>query len=129
MPDQSVVTISFNLVSGAPQWSAAPMTDEIPWGTTTNILWQLVPGTGAPWAEFPSAGGVVFTPNPTYPTPWPNAQPTAVPAPGQPVRQYQALDPNYDSHSQPITYKYTVTVTANGQTYSWDPEVENDSGS
>ena len=51
-----------------------------------------------------------------------------MPAPGQPIRQYQASDPNYDSHSQPITYKYTVKVTANGQTYSWDPEIENAEG-
>jgi hypothetical protein len=128
MPDQSVITISFNLNAGTPQWSAVPAVDEIPWGTTTNIIWQLVPGSGAPYAEFPATGGVVFQTSAAYPAPWPNAQPTAVPAPGQPIRQYQALDPNYDSHSAPILYKYTVNVSANGQTYSWDPEVENQDG-
>jgi hypothetical protein len=128
MPDQSVVTISFNLVSGTPQWSAVPAVDEIPWGTTTNILWQLVPGSGAPYAQFPFSNGIVFTPNSTYPAQWPNPQPAPVPAPGQPCLQYQATDPNYESHSEPITYKYTVKVTANGQTYSWDPEIENQDG-
>lgn len=129
MPAQSLVTISFNLdQSGAPQWSAVPEIDSIPWGTDTIITWQLVPGSGAPTAQFAPSAGIFFQPSPVYPAQWPNAQPQPVPAgKGQPILQYQVDDPNYNAHST-TDYKYTVNVVVNGRNYPWDPEIENDGG-
>lgn len=130
MADQSTVTIHFDLNRNkAPRWSAKPRIDKIPWGETTHIVWQLVAGAGAPDTAFPPQGAIRFSASAAYPDQWPNPQPEPVPTPAdQPLLQYQAMDPNYGSHKEPIAYKYTVTVVSQGYLYSWDPEIENESG-
>lgn len=130
MADQNIVKIHFNLsATKSPRWRADPRVDKIPWGTAAHIVWQLVPGAGAPDTVFPPKDAVLFTTSAARPDQWPNPQPVPVPTPAdQPLVQYQAEDPNYSAHAEAIDYKYTVTVVSQGHLYSWDPEIENEGG-
>jgi hypothetical protein len=130
MAEQSLIKIYFDLdPTGAPIWSADPELDKIPWGTAALLLWQLIPGSGAPGAAFPPKRGIYFESSAAYPETWPNPQPAPVPTPlDVPTTQYEAKDPNFGKQSEPIRYKYMVTVVANDHTYDWDPEIENEDG-
>ena len=119
------ILITFNLSDeGTPMFSAHPELDQVPWGTSPTLLWTLKPGPNASAAKFHPEVGVRFVPSARYPAVWPNAQPA--PVPGSSTLQYSASDPNNQPGAQTTIYKYNVSVVVNGETYTWDPEEENE---
>ncbi|MGE3274386.1 MAG: hypothetical protein AB7O67_04700 [Vicinamibacterales bacterium] len=121
------ITIYFTLdePGGTPTFSADPELEKVPWGTCATLVWSLqASGAAAKDATFCPKKGIYFVSSATYPAPWPNDQPTPVPeASGL---QYQVEDPNVKYHKKDITYKYNVTVIADGKAHVWDPEDEDE---
>jgi|GEM_PF-4903359 len=80
---------------------------------THTIIWT----SGTPHVALESAE---FVQRPGKPN-WPGSKPAK-----QPKGELQSIDPV--SGSDVLTFKYTITVSRNGQPFSVDPEVQNDPG-
>jgi hypothetical protein len=119
------ILITFDMSpTGQPEFTATPELDKVPWGSSPTLLWKLAPGPGADGAQFDPVNGIHFQVSAQYPAQWPNAQPT--PVADSNGLQYSASDPNTVPDQVTTIYKYNVTVVLNGQSYTWDPEEENE---
>ena len=132
MPEKLYTTITFDLVPDAkggvrPVFTADPTMEKIAYGTAPTLVWQLVPGPGAPSAQFTQEHGVYFAESQLYPNTWPNKEPAPVPEQTR-LLEYWTEDPNKEPHKEDIIYKYTVRVTVDGKVYAWDPEDDNEGG-
>jgi hypothetical protein len=122
------IVITFDMLTtpqgDVAQFSAYPELDEVPWGTSPTIVWALKTGPNASDAQFHPAVGIRFVTSARYPAQWPYGQPA--PVPGTAGAKYSVVDPNTAEDAETTVYKYNVTVVLDGQTYTWDPEEENE---
>ena len=119
------VTFNPNAVAPAKQFTFSPDPCHVPFGSNNTVTWTLAaPGfQGAQFAPQnttdPTKQGVYFNTD----SGWTGSQPAPS---GSSGTVYSVNDNNNNPTLKGIKFKYGVNVTYNGQTYSHDPEVEND---
>lgn len=114
-----------NAVAPVKKFVFSPDPCHVPNGNTAPVIWTLLsPGfQGAQFAPENTSDrtkqGVYFTTG----SGWTGSQPAPT---GSSGTVYSVNDNNTNAGPTSVKYKYGVNVTYNGQTYSHDPEVEND---